>query len=43
MRIVFLVSGNGGNLRFIYEVSEFFNLKVVGVIGDRECCYSICQ
>lgn len=37
MRIVFLVSGNGGNLRFIYEVSEYFNLQVVGVVGDREC------
>lgn len=37
MRVVFLVSGNGGNLRFIHAVGKYYSLQIVGVIGDREC------
>jgi len=39
-RIVFLCSGGGGNLRFIYEAAIqgwLGDAKVCGVITDREC------
>ena len=37
--IVFLVSGNGGTLKFIYEAIKVFrlNIKIKAVISDRDC------
>ena len=37
MRIVFLVSGNGGNLRFINSIKNEFGFEIVSVIADRNC------
>lgn len=38
-KIIFLGSGGGGNLKFIYEYSQLFGdfIKVVSVITDRKC------
>ena len=38
-KIVFLVSGRGGNLVFVNETINLLNLpfKVIGVLGDRNC------
>lgn len=36
-RILFLVSGNGGNLVFIHQLSNIFNFEIVGVLSDRSC------
>lgn len=38
-RIIFLVSGNGGTLKFLKEAitNNNFHLEIAGVIGDREC------
>ncbi|WP_166921701.1 formyltransferase family protein [Flavobacterium poyangense] len=38
-KIVFLVSGDGGTLKFLYHAINFLNLnfQIVGVIADREC------
>lgn len=38
-RIVFLVSGGGGSLKFTHYALEYLNcdVEVVGVISDREC------
>ncbi|WP_131387692.1 formyltransferase family protein [Flavobacterium suncheonense] len=38
-RIVFLVSGGGGSLKFIFYALEALkmNVEVVGVIADRDC------
>lgn len=38
-KIVFLVSGRGGNLIFIHEIIKLLNLpiKIVGVLSDRDC------
>lgn len=38
-RIVFLVSGNGGNLKFIYNSIKLFSypFEIVAVIADRFC------
>ena len=37
--IVFLVSGSGGTLKFLYFAIKALNLnyKILGVIADREC------
>ena len=37
--IVFLVSGNGGTLKFIYEAIKLFrlNIKIKAAISDRDC------
>ena len=37
--IVFLVSGSGGTLKFLYHAIKVLNInfKIVGVIADREC------
>ena len=44
MRVLFLASGNGGNLKFLHQISNHDNasldvksIKVIGVIADREC------
>lgn len=43
MRIIFLCSGNGGNLKFINEISKISKnqsisiIQVLGVIADRDC------
>ncbi len=43
MRIVFLCSGNGGNMKFLNELSkvssnsEISSISVTGVVVDREC------
>ncbi len=38
-RLVFLVSGGGGTLKFMYQMSRMYTLpyEIVGVIADREC------
>lgn len=38
-RIVFLVSGEGGSLKFVYYALASMrpNIQIVGVIGDRDC------
>lgn len=38
-KIVFLVSGSGGTLKFLYHAIKVLNInfKIVGVIADREC------
>lgn len=38
-RIVFLVSGSGGTLKFLYHAIEILNIDflIVGVLADREC------
>ncbi len=38
-KIVFLVSSNGGSLKFIYYALEncYNDIEIVGVIGDRTC------
>lgn len=38
-KIIFLVSGNGGNLRFLYHALKLEKLKIeiIAVIGDRKC------
>ena len=38
-KIVFLVSGNGGNLKFMYFALKALKIEaeIVGVIGDRDC------
>lgn len=38
-RIVFLVSGDGGTLKFLYYAIELLNanFQIVGVLADREC------
>ena len=44
MRVLFLVSGNGGNLKFLHQISKHYDapdeiksIKVIGAIADREC------
>lgn len=40
INIIFLVSGNGGNLKFIKKISHIaitLNINVIAVISDREC------
>jgi phosphoribosylglycinamide formyltransferase-1 len=38
MKLIFLCSGNGGNLKFIKTYFEFLNLgDVIYVLSDREC------
>ena len=44
LRIVFLCSGGGGNLRFVVETIHLgllMNAEVCGVITDRECPASL--
>jgi len=38
-KIVFLVSGNGGNLKFLYYLTQLYSLpfEISYVIGDRHC------
>ena len=36
-KILFLVSGNGGNLVFINLISNYYNFEIVGVLSDRFC------
>jgi phosphoribosylglycinamide formyltransferase-1 len=38
-KIVFLVSGAGGTLKFLYYAIKIFNVdfEIVGVLADREC------
>ena len=38
-KIIFLVSGNGGHLRFLYEAISLLNLpiEIMAVIADRNC------
>lgn len=38
-KIVFLVSGAGGSLKFVYYALQkmFVNVQIVGVISDRDC------
>ena len=38
-RIVFLVSGSGGSLKFVYYALEkmCLDVKIVGIISDRDC------
>jgi len=37
--VIFLVSGNGGNLKFIYQAAKLLeiDLKIQHVIADRDC------
>lgn len=44
MRVLFLVSGNGGNLKFLHQISnhdnaseEIKSIEVIGAIADRQC------
>lgn len=39
IRIVFLVSGSGGTLKFLFNAIRILNInfEIVGVIADREC------
>lgn len=39
MKLLFLSSGNGGNMKFIYHANNMLNLgiEMVGVISDRKC------
>lgn len=37
MNIIFLVSGGGGNLKFIHKVSKSLKLNIVAVMSDRPC------
>lgn len=37
MKLIFLVSGGGGNLKFIHKVSKSLNLSINAVISDRPC------
>jgi len=38
-KIVFLVSGGGGNLKFLYMLLQKYDFpfKIISVIGDRQC------
>ena len=38
-KVLFLVSGNGGTLKFLYKAIQEMNLSfsIVGVLADRDC------
>jgi len=37
MKVIFLVSGDGGNLKYVYKCRDKLKITIPAVIGDREC------